>query len=92
MKNSPVANLLNRVNDNLAAVAYVSKKARDKMSKSDFGDPDEEKYPVADQAHLDAAVKLLGRAPKEKQAAIKARLKEIAKRKSLKLPDSWSDK
>lgn len=73
------------------ASAYISKKERDKMPKEDFADPPEG-FPLPDQKHLDAAVKLLGRAPKSKQAAIKRRIIEIAKRKGLKLPDSWTEK
>lgn len=71
--------------------SYVSQKERDEMSSEDFGDPEEKKYPVKDEKHFHAAVKLLGRAPKEKQAAIKSRLKKIAKRKGYKLPDSWEN-
>lgn len=74
-----------------AASAYISKKSRDKTPKEDFGWPEEEKYPVRNQKELDAAVKLIGRAPKDKQDAIKKRIKEIAKRKGLKLPDRWQD-
>jgi hypothetical protein len=74
-----------------AVLAYVSQKERDKMSSDDFGWPEKKKYPVKDQKHLDAAVKLLGRAPKNKQAAIKKRLKQIAKRKGLKLPKEWEN-
>lgn len=72
------------------AQAYVSQKTRDAMSKDDFGWPEERKYPVKDQKHLDSAVKLLGRAPADKQAAIKERLKKIAKRRGLSLPKDWS--
>lgn len=67
---------------------------RDKIDDSDFAwpdAPDHPKYPINTQEHLDAAAKLIGRAPEDKQAAIKARAKRIAKRKGLKLPDSWAD-
>ena len=72
--------------------AYVSQKEREKMPESDFAWPEEKKYPIQNQAHLDAAVKLLGRAPADKQEAIKRRIIEIAHRKGLKLPDSWNTK
>jgi hypothetical protein len=65
---------------------------RDKISDSDFAWPDAEghpKFPIDSQSHLDAAAKLLGRAPEEKQASIKARIKKIAKRKGFALPDAW---
>lgn len=74
-----------------AARAYVSKKERDEMNPEDFGDPDKKKFPVKDQKHLDAAVKLVGRESAEDQKKIKKRLKAIAKRKGLKLPDTWTD-
>lgn len=72
-------------------LAYVSMKERESMSKEDFGDPENMKYPVKDQKHLDAAFKLVGRAPKSKQASIKKRLVQIAKRKGLKLPDTYKE-
>ncbi len=70
--------------------AYISQKQRDKIPLEDFADPATRGFPITDQSHLDSAVKLLGRAPKGKQAAIKERIKKIAKRKGLKLPESWS--
>ena len=70
--------------------AYISKKERDKIPKEDFGDPENEAFPVQDQSHLDSAVKLLGKESPEKQKKIKERLKKIARRKNLKLPESWS--
>jgi hypothetical protein len=70
--------------------AYISKKERENISDDDFAWPEEKKYPIRSQEELDAAAKLIGRAPKSKQAAIKARAIKIAKRKGLKLPDSWA--
>lgn len=67
---------------------------RDDISDSDFAWPDAEghpKFPIDSQAHLDSAAKLLGHAPEEKQAQIKARIKTIAKRKGFTLPDSWTE-
>lgn len=68
---------------------YYSGKARDKMPKEDFGDPSREAYPVHDQQDLDNAAHLIGHASDPE--AVKARLKAIAKRKGLKVPDSWKD-
>lgn len=67
---------------------------RDKIDDSDFAwpdAPDHPKYPIDSQSHLDAAAKLIGRAPADKQDEIKARAKRIAKRKGLTIPDSWQD-
>ncbi len=71
-------------------LAYVSQPTRNAMKSEDFGWPEEKKYPIKNQKMLDAAVKLIGRAPLVKQASIKSNIKKIAKRKNLKLPDSWA--
>jgi hypothetical protein len=74
------------------AVAYVSKEERDKIPLANFADPKNRKFPINNQDHLDAAVKLVGRESPSAQAAIKARIKSIAKRLGLKLPASWGGK
>lgn len=61
--------------------AYITSKERAGIDKSDFAWPEERKYPINSPAHYEAAKKLVGRAPSSKQAAIKARIEEIAKRK-----------
>jgi len=71
--------------------AEWTKEKRDALPDEDFGWPEEKKYPIADQEDLDAAVKLVGRAPDDMQDEIKSNLKKIAKRKDLKLPDSWTE-
>lgn len=43
------------------------------------------------QRTLDCVTDLICVAPKEKQASIKERIKKIATRKNLKLPDSWNN-
>lgn len=64
---------------------------RDKLDKKDFAGP-EQSFPIATQEDLDAAVKSIGRT-KHDPSVIKAGIRRIAKRKNLKLPDSWrSDK
>lgn len=74
-----------------AVEAYISQKERDKVADEDFGDPENRKYPVRNQQDLDSAAKLIGKAPASKRAAIKTRIKKIAKRKGLTLPESWAD-
>ena len=71
------------------AVAYVSAEERKKIPLSNFADPKNRKFPINNQQHLDAAVKLVGREPAAKQAAIKKRIVEIAHRLKLDLPASW---
>jgi hypothetical protein len=74
-----------------AVEAYISQKERDKVADEDFGDPENRKYPIRNQSDLDSAAKLIGKAPASKRASIKARIKKIAKRKGLTLPESWAD-
>lgn len=69
----------------------LTKAQRDAIDDNDFAWPEEQKYPINSQAHLDAAAKLIGRAPADKQAAIKARAIKIAKRKGFTLPESWQE-
>lgn len=64
---------------------------RKQMPKSDFGWPEEMKYPINSQADVDAAAKLIGRAPASQQARIKARIIAIAKRKGYSIPDAWQN-
>ncbi len=64
-----------------AVFAYISKKERNKMSKDDFGDPENEGYPVKDKKHYTLALQMVGKAPPNKQAAIRKRILEIGKRK-----------
>ena len=74
-------------------MAYMSVKERKARPDSDFAWPDAPggipKFPITSQEHLDAAVKLFGRAPSSAQARIKARIIAIAKRKGYTLPESW---
>jgi hypothetical protein len=69
---------------------YISQKARDAMPESDFAGSGTS-FPITDQTHLDAAVKLLGRESPDEQTKIKSRIREIAKRKGLSLPESWQN-
>jgi hypothetical protein len=55
----------------------------------DFAWPEERKFPCDTQDHLDACARLLGHAPENKQADIKARAIRIAKQHGFTLPDSW---
>ena len=80
--------------DSLTITRSLTMKEREKIDDSDFAwpdAPDHPKYPIDTQDHLDAAAKLLGRAPENVQAKIKARAKAIAKRKGFTLPDSWKE-
>jgi hypothetical protein len=71
----------------------LTKAQRDAIPRVDYAWPDAPggpKYPINSQAHLDAAARLIGRAPTNVQPRIKARATAIAKRKGYTLPDSWT--
>lgn len=61
------------------------------LPKSQFGWPEESKYPISDQDDVDSAAKLIGKAPESMRARIKKRIMSIAKRLKLKPPASWAD-
>jgi hypothetical protein len=71
--------------------AYVSQKQRDEMPSEDFGDPENEGFPVKDLKHWHAAWRLVGRKPPEDQARIKKNLARIGKRKGFPIPKDYKD-
>ncbi len=68
----------------------LTKEERDRIPAKYFAKPPDG-FPCDTQAHLNAAVKLLGREPESEQPAIKKRMIEIAKELALDLPDTWKD-
>lgn len=60
---------------------------RDKMDKDDFAGPNES-FPIQKQEDVDAAAKLSGHA--DNPDAVKAKIKSIAAKKGLKVPDAWT--
>ncbi len=67
-----------------------SQKDRDKMDDSDFGDPENQAFPVkVAQDVINAASRLHN--AKGDQSAIKSRIIRIAKRKGFPLPQTWQD-
>ncbi len=67
----------------------LSVKAREAISLDDFAWPEERKFPIDSQDHLDSAARLIGNAPTDKRDAIKTRAISIAKRRGFVLPDAW---
>lgn len=61
---------------------------RDKLDDKDFAGPGQS-YPIATQADVDSAAKLVGKAADP--AAVKKRIIAIAKRKGLSIPDAWKE-
>src|SRR5689334_12298877 len=69
----------------------LTKAERDAIPLEDFAWPEERKYPIDTQDHLDSAATLIGHAPDAMQGKIKARAIRIAKRHGFTLPDAWKD-
>ncbi len=72
--------------DVLEALRDIPQSERDEMDASDFAGPDES-FPIKTQADVDAAKRLIGKA--KDPDAVKARIKAIATRKGLTIPDAW---
>lgn len=77
------------INGGEMAYAGLSAEQRRRIPDSDFAGSGRS-FPIENQDHLNAAVRLIGRAPASEQAEIKRRIIEIAHRKNLVLPQSWS--
>src|SRR5579859_5569175 len=67
-----------------------SQSEREAMPLSDFGDPDNRAFPIKVAEDVIHAAERLHNASGS-QAAIKARIKKIAKRKGFPLPKSWEE-
>lgn len=75
-----------------AKMAKLDAAARKEIPDEDFAGPGRS-FPIKDQDHLEAAARMLGRIKDPaKRKAIKARAAAIAKRKGLKLPETWTKK
>lgn len=64
------------------------KAKRDALDESDFAGP-HQSFPIKTQADVDSAAKLIGHA--DDPEAVKARIKAIAKRKGLSIPEAWKE-
>jgi hypothetical protein len=79
------------VEDRQDVLEYIPKDERDAIPLEDFAWPEQRKYPVDTQDHLDSIPTLIGHAPDAMQPNIKARAISIAKRKGLTIPSAWQD-
>lgn len=68
-------------------MSSLTKKQRDDLPASAFGDPTGRKFPILDQDDLDSAASLIGKA--DNPNAVKARIITIANRLKLSIPDAW---
>lgn len=55
-------------------------KTRDKLPDSDFAGPNRS-FPITDKDHFEAALRDVGRLPKDQQAAVRRKILEIGRRK-----------
>lgn len=69
---------------------YLSQKERDAIPDEDFAGP-HRSFPVRNQDDVDNDARLLGHAKPEDQAEIKRNIIRLAKKKGLKLPESWQE-
>jgi hypothetical protein len=77
----------NEIMSEVVTMSKLSKKQRDALPESDFGDPARRLFPIVDQDDVDSAAHLIGKAKNPEK--VKARIIAIAKRKGLKIPDAW---
>jgi hypothetical protein len=73
--------------EDVVVMSKLSKKQRDELPESDFGDSTRRLFPIVDQDDVDSAARLIGKA--RNPEAVKARIVAIARRKGLKIPDAW---
>lgn len=72
---------------NKLSFSSLNRTEREKLPKSDFGDPERLLFPIMDQSDVKAAARLIGKA--HNPDAVKARIIAIAKRKGFDLPKAW---
>jgi HK97 family phage prohead protease len=88
-KDTPVDEAL--VDDLDGLARSLSVKEREAIPLEDFAWPEERKFPIDSQEHLESAAHLIGKAPRDMREKIKTRAIEIAKRKGFTLPDAWQE-
>jgi hypothetical protein len=70
-------------------MSTLTAKQRRALPLSDFGDPERRLFPIVDQADVESASHLIGKA--KDPAAVRKRIISIAKRKGLTIPDAWKE-
>ena len=68
--------------------AYMNTEQRKKVAEQDFAGP-HNTFPITDQKHVEYAAQLIGHAADPQ--AVKHKIKEIVRRKGLKLPKAWEN-
>jgi hypothetical protein len=77
----------NEIMSEVVTMSKLTKKQRDALPESDFGDPARRLFPIVDQDDVDSAAHLIGKA--KNPEAVKKRIIAIARRKGLKIPEAW---
>jgi hypothetical protein len=70
-------------------MSRLTAEERRDLPLEDFGDPERRLFPIVDQADVDAAARLIGKA--RDPALVRKRILAIAKRKRLQIPDAWQE-
>lgn len=74
---------------NTTMEAELSTKERNKLDDSQFGIPEDRKYPLTDANHVRSAISYFGKAPQGKKRSLAKRIKEAAKKYGVEInPDS----
>jgi hypothetical protein len=71
-------------------MSNLTAKQRRELPLEDFGQPSKRLFPILDQADVDAAARLIGKASDPE--AVKKKIIAICKRKGLKPPAAWTEK
>lgn len=75
--------------ETLKCLRDIPQAVRDEMPESDFAGPDQS-FPIKNQADVDAAKRLIGKAANPD--AVKKKIIAIAKKKGLTIPEAWNVK
>jgi hypothetical protein len=70
-------------------MSTLTKAERDALPASSYGSPSTRTFPITCAADVMAAATLLGKAPPQLQAHIRARITAIAKKNNWPLPQAW---
>lgn len=66
---------------------YLTETARRNIPNSEFGLPEERKYPLNTEAHVKSAIRLFGHCPENKRAELAQRIRLAAKKYDIKIKD-----
>lgn len=75
--------------DKIIMEAELSSEERNKLKDSDFGLPEDRKFPLIDEKHVRSAISYFHTCPENKKAKLAKRIKSAAKKFNIEIsPDS----